>query len=635
VNLDPITTTEWHVIAFHEVTTLTSLGMPGVWTWGFGEGWAHIYAESVAVNHNAIGRGYETFGNATAETVVRRIEPERETFVGKPVTEAVWYRTWPPPRELEWSLRNNVNYQQTGVLAALQYTALHAKDMMRNFWRRGRNAVAKGEKEAPFAVAIPEEQDDRKRLSRMLNLLMEHGIEVQRCSAAFTVQEGSFSAGSFLVRMDQPYRGYAHDLLIAQKFPADDTPYEPYDDVGWALPFSLGVEVTPIADESVRDVACERLTEAVDFPSSVNGAGPHFLIRDTGQEALLAARVRLSRFDIEVAEQAFEVNGVGYPAGSWWIGDQPDLRPALEKVAAELGLDIQGVNRVPDVARHNLDLPRLGVLQTWNDTQSAGWLRMVFDEEEIPYLLIMDGDVRKGGLDERFDVILFPNTDDDLKEIINGIDPKHRPLPYTKTAEYPSHGSPTASEDITGGLTWRGVQNIEDFVRQGGVLVTLGGATTLPLDGGIARDVRRARVENLHTPGSELRARIRRPDHPIAYGYPETTSVFRENRPLYRVRKADEGRIVLQWGTKIPTDDDREGEEEPGDGKEEPLVVSGGIKGAKEILGKPAILDIPTGEGRVIAFDFDPIHRYLTLSDFRLVWNAILNWNDLPPVPGS
>ncbi|PYQ20906.1 MAG: hypothetical protein DMF81_17110 [Acidobacteria bacterium] len=62
-------------------------------------------------------------------------------------------------------------------------------------------------------------------------------------------------------------------------------------------------------------------------------------------------------------------------------------------------------------------------------------------------------------------------------------------------------------------------------------------------------------------------------------------------------------------------------------------MVSGGVKGADEIEGKPAVLDIPTGRGRVLAFDFDPIHRYQTLASFRLVWNAILNWNDLPPIP--
>jgi hypothetical protein len=168
-------------------------------------------------------------------------------------------------------------------------------------------------------------------------------------------------------------------------------------------------------------------------------------------------------------------------------------------------------------------------------------------------------------------------------------------------------------------------------VRGGGLLLTLGGASTLPLDGGIARDVRRARAPGVDTPGSELRVRFRRPDHPIAYGYQETTSVFREQRPLYAVRRADEARVVMQWGTTLPREDEDEDEAADGkEGKKDDLVVSGGIKGASEVEGKPALLDIPTGQGRVVAFDFDPIHRYQTWSDFRLAWNVILNWNDLP-----
>jgi hypothetical protein len=307
-------------------------------------------------------------------------------------------------------------------------------------------------------------------------------------------------------------------------------------------------------------------------------------------------------------------------------------------VADSLGIDVAVVPAAPDVSRHPLDLPRLALLQTWSDTQSAGWLRMVFDDEKVPYTLIMDEDIRAGRLAKRFDVIVFPNTDDGLKSMINGIDATHSPLAYTQTEEHPNLGSPTSSKDITGGLTWQGIQHVEDFVRSGGVLVTLGGASELPLDGGIARNVSRARVKNVSTPGSELQVRFRRPDHPLAYGYPEITSAFREDRPLYRVRRADEGQIVLQWGTKIPTDDEEDkGGDDPDEAERmsKSIVVCGGIRGADEIIGKPAILDIPTGKGRVVAFDFDPIHRYLTLSDFRLVWNTILNWNDLPSTPES
>jgi hypothetical protein len=101
------------------------------------------------------------------------------------------------------------------------------------------------------------------------------------------------------------------------------------------------------------------------------------------------------------------------------------------------------------------------------------------------------------------------------------------------------------------------------------------------------------------------------------------------------VRRADRGFVVLQWGAKIPPDDE-EDETPPAAKPEEKvdLVVSGGIKGESAVAGKPAILDLPVGRGRVIAFTFDPIHRYQTESDFRLVWNVILNWNDLAQGPG-
>jgi hypothetical protein len=634
VNLDPITTTEWHAMAFHEVTTLTSFGMPGVWTYGFGEGWAHIYADSVAINHNGIGRGYETFGNGTAETVERYLDPDDERYTGRPVTETDWYRTSPPPKKFKWSLRDNTNYMETGVLAALQYAAMNGEAMLRNFWRRGRNAVKKGESEKPYAVVIPEEQDDPRRMAAMIDLLRAHGIEVSRANEAFKVKEGDYPAGTYVVRMDQPYRGYALDLLLPQKYPADKAPYEAYDDVAWSLPVSFGVETKAVDDDAVRRVPVTPVTEAVAPRGRVSGDGPVFLLRDTGQESLLQARVRLARFSMEAAESAFTSDGVAYPRGSWVLPEQSGLKPALEEVSADLGLDVASASAAPDVPRHALDLPRLAVLQTWADTQSPGWVRMIFDDQKVPYTLIMDEDVKKGGLAERFDVILFPNTDDSLKTITTGIDPRHRPLAYTRTAEFPSHGTPTSSPDITGGLTGKGLDNLDEFVRRGGLLVTLGGASKVVFDGGIARDVSRASVKGVYAPGSELRARFRRPDHPVAYGYPEETSAFREERTLYAVRHSDRGRVVLQWGTELPKDDDTEDQVSADDkAKKKDLVVSGGVKGASEIEGKPAILDIPTGKGRVLAFDFDPIHRYQTLSDFRLVWNTLLNWNDLPPTP--
>jgi hypothetical protein len=680
VQMDPILVGEWHQMAFQEVRELSALGMPGVWTWGFGEGWAHLFQDSVAINHNAIGRGYETFGITSAETMDVRLDLRDEEYAERPVTRREWYRPWPPPRRFRWSLRNNTNYMQTGVLSILRYASQHAEDLLRDFHLKGRRAVERGASEAPYAFAIPEAQDDPGRLAAMIDLLRAHGIEVSRAQQAFEIPGEAeepareFPAGTFVVRLDQPYRAYAIDLLEPQNYPADLAPFEPYDDVSWALPVHFGVESLRVDDPSIRAVPLEAVAAPVRIAGRVEGDGPVFLLADTGQEALLVARHRLASFSVEVAQTSFTQGGVAYPAGSWILPSQRGLRDALRPLADELGLEFRSAAEAPAVPRHAVDLPRIAVLATWSDTQAAGWLRLYLDRARVPYTSILDDAVKRGGLNSRFDVILYPHTGQALSGIIQGIDPRHGPLAYTRTAQFPSHGTPASSPDITGGLGYRGVAQLQEFVERGGVLVTLGGASKLPIEGGFVRNVRHAKTKELFTPGAELRARFTRVDHPLAYGYPETISVMRRNLPAYETREADLGWAVLRWGSeparyydrKTPEDgpwaeaarevidaekaieeerrlaeerragpakpDAAPGAKEPE--REEKLVVSGGIKGGEEIEGKPAILDVPVGRGRVVAFNFDPIHRLMTRSDFRLVWNLLLNWNDLPaPLP--
>jgi Zinc carboxypeptidase len=639
-NLDPILIDEWFEMAFAEIRALSSLGMPGVWTWGFGEGWGHHYLDSVAVNHNAMGRGYETFGNGTAETLEQTLRAsEDRDAADKPVTSREWYRPWPPERKFKWSMRNNTNYMQSGCLAILDYTAKNAPEMLRGFYRKGYNSWQKGIKEKPFAFAIPADQGDRRRVAQMIALLQSHHIEVGRAREAFTVAEGSYPAGTFVVRLDQPYRNYAVDLLNPQKFPTE-TPYTPYDDVSWALPAHYGVEAKAIGDEKIKSVALDPAGGGLPA-GRVDGTGPAFLVRDTGQEALLAARARLASYRVDIAERQFSTASRDYPAGTWIIPSQPGVGDAVQTLARELSLDVDGVSSAPpDVARHEAPLPRLAVWHTWDDTESVGWIRYALDQEKIPYTYIRDDDIRAGDLRAKYDVILFGNNYLSLQGQIHGIDRRWSPMPYTKTPQYPSHGVPDASEDITGGIGWTGMAHLERFMSDGGLLITLGQGSAIALEGGLVRGVSRARG-NVTTPGAEIRVTFLQPDHPIAYGYPKMTSAFRSSYTLYDVRRADRGHVVLQWGTK-PRKDDRdedatkaEGQSAKDEGKdaskkdEVELVVSGGIKNGDDLEGLPAVLDIPAGRGRVIAYNFNPMHRDLNRSDFRFLWNAILNWRYL------
>jgi hypothetical protein len=281
----------------------------------------------------------------------------------------------------------------------------------------------------------------------------------------------------------------------------------------------------------------------------------------------------------------------------------------------------------------------------WADTDSIGWLRHTLDERHIPYAYVRDEDVRAGKLHEKYDVLLYGHVDLELAEQIQGLPKAWGPMPFKKTAQTPSHGTPASSDDITGGIGWAGLAQLQSFVDNGGLLVTLGSGSMLALEGGIVRGVRRdsggtprsagsggaesaqAATQSLTlTPGSHVRVSFPQADHPIAYGYPAHTYVFRQNFPLYAVPKHwlrmafcttcldgpdDPTGVVMQWGDPQDT---------------APFLISGQVWGEAHLIGRPAILDMPVGRGHVVAFNFNPLHRDLNRGDQRLLWNAILNW---------
>jgi len=634
-HVDPITLTEFLAMSFHEVQTMTGMGMPGVSTWNFGEGFSEVFLESVAMNHNSIGRGYETWGNGTAETLEWTLSPEE--------TSREWYRALPPPTgKFSWSARDNVNYNETGALAALDYTATNAKEFLRHFYEKGAHSYEKGLHEAPYAFLIPADQGDPGRVAELVTRLMNQHIEVGRANAPIKLSDGEYPAGTYVVRLDQPYRNYAVDLLTPQLYPKDAT--EPYDDVSWELPAHYHLQVAATADTAIRDANLVPLSEAPHPKGSLSSSGPVFLLKDSGQEELLEARFALARFEIEIAERPFAFGGVEYPPGSWILPAQPGLGEAVHNLADQLGLSFAGASSAPDVPHHTAKVPRLGVWVPWADTDSIGWVRYALDQRHIPYVYIRDEDIRAGHLNDKMDVLLYGHVDLELAEQIQGIPKRWSPMAFQKTAESPSLGTPAESSDITGGIGYEGLAKIQEFVEHGGLMITLGSGTMLALEGGIVRGIRRdaggvprssqgggsesaaaAQQVETRTPGSHLRVTFDRPDHPIAYGYSQHTYVFRQNFPLYGTPRkwlrmaycttcldgpVDPSSVVLEWGDTAGA----------------PILVSGQIWGEGNLIGRPAILDSPVGNGHVVSFNFNPMHRDLNRGDQRMLWNAILNW---------
>ncbi len=633
-NIDPITYTEFQSLSFHEVQTLTAMGMPGVSTWNFGEGFAHLYLDSVAMNHNSIGRGYETFGNGSADTMERQLDPED--------VSAEWYRVLPPPAKFMWSLRDNVNYTETRALAALDYVAGNAQQLLHNFYEKGYHSWRKGLDSPPYAFLIPEDQGDPQRVAQMVSRLMAQHIEVSRAQAPLQLKDGNYPAGTYVVRLDQPYRNYAVDLLTPQHYPKEGG--EPYDDISWEFPAHYHVRAIATADAAVQKADLRLLAAAPQPHGSVQGPGPAYVLCDTGQEGLLEARYRLAQFRVEIAEREFQVGAAKCPAGSWFLPSQTGLSDALRDVTAQLGLNFVSTASAPEVPKHIAKAPRLGIWVPWADTDSIGWVRYSLDQRKIPYVYLRDEDIRAGALSDKIDVLLYGHVDLELAEQIQGLPATWGSMAFQKTPQTPSFGTPAESSDITGGIGWKGLAAIQAFVEQGGLLVTLGNGSMLPIEAGIVRGVRResggvprssqgggtesaaaSQEATTRTPGAHVRVHFAQPQHPIAYGYDENTWVFRQNFPLYSLPRTslrmaycegcldgpiDMSSVVLEWGDSSGKD----------------FLVSGQVWGETNLIGRPAILDMPVGHGHVVMFNFNPLHRDLNRGDQRMVWNAILNW---------
>ncbi len=255
--IDPILADEWQMIGWNNVSEMTKFGMPGVFAHGNFDTWSPGYLMFIAALHNGISRLYETFGNGGADTVERTLRPDEYA--------RTWYKQNPPLPKTKWSQRNNNNYEQTGLLTSLHYFAANNKLFLRNFYLKSKRSIVKPKTEGPAAYVLPGDDPRPGAQAELLRTLQKQGVEISRATAPFTVmiprkkvparpvttndgqageegrdgQEGrdrqdgqekqdkdagkktepatkTFPAGSFIVRMDQPYSRIADSLLDYQ-----------------------------------------------------------------------------------------------------------------------------------------------------------------------------------------------------------------------------------------------------------------------------------------------------------------------------------------------------------------------------------------------------------------------------------
>jgi hypothetical protein len=719
--IDPILADEWEMLGWNNVSEMTKFGMPGVFTHGNFDTWSPGYLMFIAALHNGISRLYETFGNGGADTVERTLQPNDYA--------RTWYKQNPPLPKATWSQRNNNNYQQTGLLTSLHYFAGNGKLFLRNYYTKSKRSILKAKTEGPAAYVLAADDPRPGAQAELLKVLQKQGVEISRATSAFTVtvpgkrgparqnntttdgssgpggsggsgasgassaaQDGpqtperntppapvsrTFPAGSYIVRMDQPYSRIADSLMDYQYWSPNDPQKTPYDDTGWTFPELFNVQAVRVGDVKVLDAAMERVTGAVSAKGAVTNTGSIFLVNHNADIALVTLRYKFKDASFEAAEEPFDAGDKKFNRGSFIIKNA--AAADIQKAATDLGLQITAVSAAPSVKTHPVRTPRVAILHTWLSTQTEGWWRQAFDNAGVPYSYISTQQVSSDtNLNAKYDVIVFPPVGRGAQGIINGMPMWGNPLPWKKTPETPNLGSEDQTDDMRPGLGYTGVSNLQTFVRKGGLFLTVMDTADLAVSTGFTPGLSVAARQRLRIVGSVVRSKTVDATSPIAYGYTDNLALWCENGPIFnlsnvfgggggrRLGPDDGGNRPTGRGTaddpdtpqgrvgidvpKEPRVDAWQGvpitEEQMRNGiniippaarprvilryaDTRDLLVSGLVENGGEIAQHAAVVDVPLDKGHVVTFSNNPIWRGETQGSYFLVFNALLNFDQL------
>jgi hypothetical protein len=694
--IDPILADEWAMIGWRNVADMTKFGMPGVFTHGDFDTWSPGYLMFIAAMHNGISRLYETFGNGGADTRERTLDPDEYA--------RTWYKQNPPLPKTLWSQRDNNNYEETGLLTSLHYFNENKRLFLKNFYLKAKRSVLKPKEEGPAAYVLPANDQRPSLQADLLRVMEKQKVEISRATKAFTVSlpakkekkskkdadgkqaaEGpkteakEFPAGSYIIRMDQPYSRIADALLDHQYWSPDDPQKTPYDDTGWTFGELFNVQVVRVTDPKVLGAPMERVNE-IQPPAGVQGEGSIFAIDNSAEPALATLRYRLKNAMIDAAEEEFEASGKKFHRGAFLF--KGVSKGDLDKATKDLGLQATALTAMPNVPAHPVRAARIALLHTWLGTQTEGWWRIAFDKLQIPYDYISTQTIQKiPDLNEKYDVILFPpiGWGASPDAIIDGLPTDWgNPLPWMNTPLTPNLvGKNDSTPDMRPGLGWEGVAKLHSFVEKGGVLLSVMDTARFASAIGLADGVNISSSEKMKIVGSVVGTRLVDSSSPIAYGYSEKLSAYCDDGPIFSLTGTVGGRRQRHLGpemherptgrgtlddpdfvvgrpvAKAPEEPEAEDWENPpltdeqkhnnsrvippaqlprvvlryADAKE--LLVSGLVEGGGEIAQHPAVVDVPAGKGHVVLFSINPVYRGETEGTYSLVLNTVLNFDSL------
>jgi len=483
------------------------------------------------------------------------------------------------------------------------------------------DAIFAKEARDPRGYIIPSDQADFPTATKLVNALLESGVAVERATAAFEVAGKKYPRGSYVIKTAQAFRPHVLTMFEPQDHPNDfpypgGPPNRPYDAAGWTLAYQMGVVFDRVLDgfsgpfERIPDVTAP---PAGLFNAQAGDAG--FLIDHRVNDAFVAVN-RLLQAGAKVfwLQDGTAAGGKAYSAGTIWAPASPGAAALLQKAAKDLGLNIDGVAASPKGPAFELRTVRIGLWDSYGGSMASGWVRWLLEQFEFPYQLVFAPELDAGGLEAKFDVLIFvggsiPRLQAPGQEGGGGMRGFQQAPPANVPDEYKGRiGRITAEKTIP---------VLRRFVEAGGTILALDSAAVLadhfqlPLANALvekAQDGTDAplRSEKFYVPGSILRAVVD-PAHPLAHGMAGTVDVFYDNTPAWTLLP-DAG---LKGVKPVVWFDD---------GK---LLKSGWAWGEPYLHRSVQVAEAALGTGKVFLYGPEIAFRGQPHGTFKLLFNGI------------
>jgi hypothetical protein len=345
------------------------------------------------------------------------------------------------------------------------------------------------------------------------------------------------------------------------------------------------------------DVPVTPIQEVEGPPIRVRG-GTFVFSHEESASARAAFALLQEGAEVAWAEAPFTLSGQRFPVGTYLVraGGVPSGRVA--EIAEAAGIEFVAGN--PGVGKTTLRLPRIGLHKAWVANMDAGWISYLFDTYGIPFESVSNADIRAGQLHERFDVLVF--ADQSESQIVDG------------------HAVGMVPPDYVGGLGDEGVTALRSFVQEGGHLVCNNQSCDLPIERfglPVKNVLEGVPADSFNCPGALLKGTFES-SHPMTFGMEDQGMIFFSRGRAYEIE--GEGEEDPEVVPSEEATDVRIVASYP----DEPLLLSGWMIGDEFLRGKAAAVDIPLGEGRVLAFGFNVHNRAQARSTAKLLFNALL-----------